>query len=115
MSNENQLRPLETYVGEDGRIYPERRYIERRCPIAGCVEPQVAADRAVKRVFEIMGVDVDKPEQVNQFRKGINFGQDLQKFANRGLMTIVIVVCTLGVGALFLGIAYKIKVVLGIE
>jgi hypothetical protein len=90
---------------KDGEFHKDRR----SCPIYGCRESELAAKLAVREVFAILGVDIDHPEQVNKFRKGINFGQDLQKFANRGIITFVVVVATLAAGSLFLGIAYKLK------
>jgi len=30
---------------------------------------QDAADRAVKKVFAILGVDIDKPESIEEFRR----------------------------------------------
>ena len=37
---------------------------------------QDAADRAVKKVFAILGVDVDKPESVEEFREDLRLYRD---------------------------------------
>ena len=89
---------MENYGG------PERR----GCPALGCREPKEAAKRAVHEVFSILGVDVDNPEQVEKFREGLRFGQSMLKFANRGLMTFIIVSAASATAALWLGIKAKI-------
>jgi hypothetical protein len=57
-----------------------------------------SADRAVKKVFAILGVDIHKPESVEEFREDLRFGKRLRKLANHG--TIVLV------GLLFTGLAW---------
>lgn len=59
-----------------------------------------AAKHAVKHVFAIIGVDVDKPESVEAFREDLRFGRRMRKIADHG--TIVLA------GAVFLGIAYAV-------
>lgn len=48
-----------------------------------------SADLAVKKVFAILGVDVDKPESVEAFREDLRFGKNLRKSVERGWMTVV--------------------------
>lgn len=43
-----------------------------------------AADHAVKKVFAILGVDVDKPESVEEFREDLRFGKKMRKAADHG-------------------------------
>lgn len=50
---------------------------------------QEAADRAVKKVFAILGVDVDKPESVEEFRADLRFGKKMRKAADHGFLAIV--------------------------
>ena len=56
--------------------------LNRRCHDDTCQE---AADRAVKKVFAILGVDVDKPESVEEFREDLRFGRKLRKLADKSL------------------------------
>jgi hypothetical protein len=49
---------------------------------------QEAADRAVKKVFAILGVDVDKPESVENFREDLRFGRKLRKAADHGFLAL---------------------------
>ena len=51
--------------------------LNRRCHDDTCQE---AADRAVKKVFAILGVDVDKPDSVEEFREDLRFGKRLYCF-----------------------------------
>ena len=50
---------------------------------------QDAADRAVKKVFAILGVDIDKPESVEEFRADLRFGKRMRKAADHGFLALV--------------------------
>lgn len=62
----------------------------------GCRYAESAADSAVKKMFAIIGVDVDDPSQVEEFRKDLRFGQSLRHLADKGMLAIV--------GALFVAL-----------
>lgn len=69
---------------------------------------QEAADRAVKKVFAILGVDVDKPESVEEFREDLRFGKRMRRAADHGLLALVgLVVIGLG-AAVWAGIVSKV-------
>lgn len=69
---------------------------------------QEAADRAVKKVFAILGVDVDKPESVEEFREDLRFGKRMRRAADHGLLALVgLVVISLG-AAVWAGIVSKV-------
>lgn len=69
---------------------------------------QEAADRAVKKVFAILGVDVDKPESVEEFREDLRFGKRMRRTADHGLFVLVgLVVIGLG-AAVWAGIVSKV-------
>jgi hypothetical protein len=72
------------------------------------VSEQDAADRAVKKVFAILGVDIDKPESIEEFREDLRFGRRLRKAADHGTMafvgTLVVGLCI----AAWAGIAAKL-------
>ena len=59
-----------------------------------------SADRAVKKVFAILGVDINKPESVEEFREDLRFGRKLRKLADHGTLVIV--------GLLFTGLAWAV-------
>lgn len=57
----------------------------------GNEKPQQAddsADRAVAKVFAIMGVDVDDPKQVSRFQRDLRFSGDLRRKVDAGASTI---------------------------
>jgi len=46
------------------------------------------ADSAVKQVFGILGVDIENPESVEEFREDMRFGRKLRIATNRGALAI---------------------------
>jgi len=78
--------------------------------VSNCNNPncQEAADRAVKKVFAILGVDIDRPESVEEFREDLRFGKKMRKAADHGFLAIVgLIVVALG-AALWAGIVAKL-------
>lgn len=73
-----------------------------------CQYSDLAAREAVKQVFAILGVDIDDPEKVEEFRKDLRFGQSMRRAADKGILAFVGVVSAAAVYALFAGIAEKI-------
>jgi hypothetical protein len=74
--------------------------------VSDCNNPQCqeAADRAVKKVFAILGVDIDKPESVEEFRQDLRFGKKMRKAADHGFMAFVGVVAVAFASAIWFGI-----------
>lgn len=75
-----------------------------------CANPacQEAADRAVKKVFAILGVDVDKPESVEEFREDLRFGKRMRRAADHGFLALV-GLAVVGLGALiWAGVVSKV-------
>jgi len=71
---------------------------------------QDAADRAVKKVFAILGVDVDKPESVEEFREDLRFGKKLRRWADHGTLAFIAVVAVSLAGAIIIGLQSKLGV-----
>ena len=67
---------------------------DERCLQAEAVSAR-AADRAVKRVFSILGVDIDRPESIEEFRADLRFGRKLRKIADHGTLAFIGVVAAL--------------------
>ena len=68
----------------------------------------IAADAAVEKVFAILGVDVKKPESVEEFREDLRFGKRMRRMADHGQLAMVGVFC-LGISwAIWEGIKAKI-------
>lgn len=74
-----------------------------------CPQAQQAADAAVRRVFAILGVDVDDPEKVEEFRMDLRFGRSMRRAADRGTLAIVGLVAVALAGAVWAGIVSNIR------
>jgi len=57
-----------------------------------------AAKMAVKNVFAILGIDIEDPRQVEEFRQDLRFGSKLRKAADRSFIMAMAV----GFGVLLL-------------
>ena len=67
------------------------------------------ADRAVRKTFAILGVNIDNPESVEEFRQDLRFGKKLRRLADHGTMAFFAAVAIAVVGALWIGITSAIK------
>lgn len=61
-----------------------------QCPAAvtSCPHMTSAAEVAVKKVFAILGVNVDEPKEVEEFRQNIRFGATMRRASDRVLLAI---------------------------
>ena len=48
-----------------------------------------AAEAAVKQVFSHMGVNVDDPEKLEEFRKDLRLSNQLRKAADKGFFALI--------------------------
>jgi hypothetical protein len=78
--------------------------------VSDCNNPncQEAADRAVKKVFAILGVDIDRPESVEEFREDLRFGKRMRKAADHGFMALVGLIVVAVASAIWFGIQAKL-------
>ena len=67
------------------------------------------ADRAVRKTFAILGVNIDNPESVEEFRQDLRFGKKLRKLSDHGTMAFFAAVAIAIVGAIWIGITQAIK------
>ena len=81
---------------------------EALCSIGERVSEE-SADKAVKKVFAILGVDINKPESVEEFREDLRFGKKLRKLADHGVFVLVALLFTGLAWASFEGIITRIK------
>ncbi len=79
-----------------------------QCPenADSCPHVVTSAELAVKKVFAILGVDVDKPDKVEEFRENLRFGAHMRRAADRGMLAMVVVFCAGIMSAIWLGV-YK--------
>ncbi len=81
------------------------------CPddLPHCPHATESADAAVRKVFAILGVDIDKPESVEAFREDLRFGRKLRRAADHGILAMIgLIVVGLG-AATWAGIVSKVK------
>ncbi len=55
---------------------------------------EAASDKAVKKTFAILGVDIDKPSEVEEFRKDLRFSGQLRRDVGRGRLAIVCLIAS---------------------
>ena len=67
-----------------------------------------SAELAVKKVFAILGVNIDEPKEVEEFRENLRFGATLRRRADQGQVALVIVIVGALAAALWAGIVNKI-------
>lgn len=72
-----------------------------------CPAARGAAKEAVRQVFAILGVDIDNPKEVEEFRKSLRFGDSLRKAADKGFLAFVLILVTVAWGVFAAG--FKIK------
>lgn len=72
---------------------------EKDCPHA-----EESAKKAVKMVFAILGVNVDEPKEVEEFRENLRFGASLRRAADRGWMAAVGIIATSAMATIWVGI-----------
>lgn len=74
----------------------------------GCRWADEAAERAVKKTFAILGVDIGNPESVETFREDLRFGKTLRKYTNKGIGAFVVALVCFLFAALMLGLREKL-------
>lgn len=68
-----------------------------------------AAESAVKKVFAILGVDIDRPESVEEFREDLRFGRKLRRIADHGMLAFFAVAAAALAAAVWAGIVSRIN------
>lgn len=68
-----------------------------------------AADSAVKKVFAILGVDIDRPESIEEFRADLRFGRKLRRIADHGTLAFIGIVAAALAAAIWAGVVSKIS------
>lgn len=74
-----------------------------------CKYSDESAKMAVKQVFAILGIDVDDPEKVEEFRKDLRFGQDLRKARDKGVVAVAVALSLSILGFVAAGIIDKLR------
>ncbi|SFL23735.1 hypothetical protein SAMN05216302_10464 [Nitrosomonas aestuarii] len=95
----NRTSSIKRYTSEDDE------------PIPGyCVRASdQAAEKAVKKTFAMLGVDVNDPASVEEFREDLRFGKKMRRYADYGALALIGVMATALAGAIWAGIMQKIN------
>lgn len=75
---------------------------------ARCEFAEEAADSAVKKVFAILGVNVDSPESIEKFREDLRFGGRLRKLADHGMLAVIAVLAVGIAATLWAGLVQRV-------
>lgn len=67
------------------------------------------ADKAVRKTFAILGVDIDDPASIEEFRQDLRFGKRLRRIADHGTLAFFAAVAVAIVGAIWIGISQSLK------
>lgn len=86
---------------------PEEKH-QCTLPPQYCPHVKEAADEAVKKVFAILGVDIEVPREVEQFRENLRFGASMRRAADKGMLAIIGAIAVGALAALWAGIVSKI-------
>lgn len=99
--------------GQDMGNNQHPRYGHELCPDEEAIMKEAiehAVERAVKKTFAILGVDINDPESVEEFRQDLRFGKRMRKMADHGQLALV-AMFFMGLGwALYEGIKAKLGV-----
>ena len=71
-------------------------------------QADLIADRAVRKVFAILGVDIDKPADVADFQADLRFGKSMRRATDRGGIAVFVVICVATAGATWVGIVTQL-------
>jgi hypothetical protein len=100
--------------GQDMGNNQHQRHGHESCHDEEAIMKQVieqSVERAVKKTFAILGVDINDPESVEEFRQDLRFGKRMRRMADHGQLALV--------GVFAVGIAWAvyegIKAKLGIR
>ena len=85
------------------------RYDEEEIPKHCTTAADRAAEMAVEKTFAILGVDVNRPESVEEFRKDLRFGGRMRKYADHGTLVFIGVVAVAIAYAMYEGIISKFR------
>lgn len=80
---------------------------DRRQTPPQCYYSEESARKAVKETFAILGVDINDPRQVEEFRKSLRFSDELRTLADKGKLVVVSALVAALVGALWIGLKTK--------
>lgn len=76
--------------------------------ISECPHAADSAERAVKKVFAILGVDIESPREVEEFRQNLRFGASMRRATDRGVLAIAGAIGVAILAAIWAGIVQAV-------
>lgn len=73
-----------------------------------CNFANAAAEKAVKKTFAILGVDIEDPKQVSEFQESLRFSDKLRKAADHGVIVLIGVLVVALAAAVWAGVKTKV-------
>lgn len=74
-----------------------------------CPHARESAEMAVKKVFAILGVDIDKPSEVEEFRQNLRFGATMRRATDRGVLAVAAAVGVAVLAAIWSGVMHAVN------
>ena len=65
------------------------------------------ATLAVKKTLAVLGVNMDDPKEIEEFRRDLRFSKDMRKALERGKLSIFIFLLTAMAGYILLKMGFK--------
>jgi hypothetical protein len=76
--------------------------------VEDCPHARESAEIAVKKVFAILGVDIDRPESVEDFREDLRFGKRMRRAADHSVLALLGVIAAGVAAAVWAGVVSKL-------
>jgi hypothetical protein len=73
-----------------------------------CPHAIESAELAVKKVFAILGVDIDSPKEIEEFRQNLRFGAVMKRATDRGILAIAAAIGVAIMAAIWAGIVQAV-------
>lgn len=72
------------------------------------IKAKQAARYAVKETFALLGVDVDSPSQIEEFRRDLRWAGDWRRATKKGMGAVVVGLCVGAAGIFWAGLRLKL-------
>lgn len=73
-----------------------------------CKFAEQSAEKAVRKTFAILGVNLDEPREVKAFQQSLNFGDTLRRIADKSMLAFIVALVISLAGAFIYGVKVKL-------
>lgn len=70
-----------------------------------CDHADEAAEKAVRKTFAILGVNIDNPKEVREFQESLRFGDKMKQLADKSMFGVFTALVTLAVGSIWFAVS----------